>query len=170
MSENFLYCPIVEFIINKKERRFMLSYKLCKSENEFNLTTIDDTVSFLHKHLEKFGDKPEDIKKCIDYALRKDCGKGGFVLHAYYNNNLAGVLVMNTTGMSGFIPENILVYIAVDAKHRGQGFGAQIINEAIKHVEGNIKLHVEYENPAKRLYERLGFTSKYAEMRFENKK
>ncbi|MEA1899074.1 MAG: GNAT family N-acetyltransferase, partial [Bacteroidota bacterium] len=34
---------------------------------------------------------------------------------------------------------------------------------------GNIKLHVEYDNPAKRLYERIGFTTKYAEMRYENK-
>ncbi|MDD3860747.1 MAG: GNAT family N-acetyltransferase, partial [Bacteroidales bacterium] len=74
------------------------------------------------------------------------------------------------TGMSGYIPENILVYIAVDSKHRGKGFGAEIIKEAVKRTKGNIKLHVEYDNPAKRLYERLGFTTKYAEMRFENKK
>jgi predicted GNAT family acetyltransferase len=32
---------------------------------------------------------------------------------------------------------------------------------------GDIKLHVEYDNPrATTLYERLGFTSKYAEMRW----
>ncbi|MDD2413380.1 MAG: GNAT family N-acetyltransferase, partial [Bacteroidales bacterium] len=67
-----------------------------------------------------------------------------------------------------FIPENILVYIAVDGQYRGKGFGAEIIKEAIKNTKGNIKLHVEYDNPAKRLYERLGFTSKYAEMRLEN--
>ena len=33
-------------------------------------------------------------------------------------------------------------------------------------VEGDTKLHVEYDNPAKRLYERLGFENKYAEMRW----
>ena len=148
----------------------MLNYKLCNNENDFNLTSINETVEFLHKHLEQFGDNPTDIRKCIDYALQKDCGKGGFVLQAYYNAQLAGVLVMNNTGMSGFIPENILVYIAVDSKHRGKGFGAEIIKEAVKRTKGNIKLHVEYDNPAKRLYERLGFTTKYAEMRFENKK
>ena len=32
---------------------------------------------------------------------------------------------------------------------------------------GGIALHVEYDNPARRLYERLGFTSKYAEMRYD---
>ena len=30
---------------------------------------------------------------------------------------------MNNTGMKDFIPENILVYIAVDNSQRGKGFG-----------------------------------------------
>lgn len=148
----------------------MLVYKICRNENDFIETSINESVNFLHTHLEQFGDDPKDIRKCIDYALSKECGKGGFILLAYYREKLAGVLIMNKTGMSGFIPENILVYIAVDATHRGKGFGRQIIEEAIKLTDGNIKLHVEYDNPAKRLYERIGFASKYAEMRFENKK
>lgn len=77
---------------------------------------------------------------------------------------------MNETGMEGFIPENILVYIAVDANIRGKGIGKQLINEAISRVNGDVKLHVEYDNPAKNLYERLGFTNKYAEMRFTKNK
>lgn len=148
----------------------MLTYKLYKSTKDINELEIKETVRFLHQHLDEFRDGTEDIKKCIDYALALDQGKGGFILHAHYEGKLAGVLIMNNTGMSGFIPENILVYIAVDAQYRGQGFGAEIIKEAIKHTKGNVKLHVEYDNPAKRLYEKLGFTSKYAEMRFENNK
>lgn len=148
----------------------MLTYKICRKESDFIETSINQSVDFLHTHLEQFGDDPKDIRKCIDYALAKDCGKGGFVFLAYHQKKIAGVLIMNNTGMAGFIPENILVYIAVDSAHRGKGFGRQIIEEAIKNVDGRVKLHVEYDNPAKRLYERLGFTSKYAEMRFENKK
>lgn len=148
----------------------MLTYKLYKSTKDINESEINETVRFLHQHLDEFRDATEDVKKCIDYALSIDHGKGGFILHAHYEAKLAGVLIMNNTGMSGFIPENILVYIAVDAQYRGKGFGAEIIKEAIKNTKGNIKLHVEYDNPAKRLYERLGFTSKYAEMRFENNK
>lgn len=146
----------------------MLTYKLYKSTKDINESEINETVRFLHQHLDEFRDATEDVKKCIDYALSIDHGKGGFILHAHYEAKLAGVLIMNNTGMSGFIPENILVYIAVDAQYRGKGFGAEIIKEAIKNTKGNIKLHVEYDNPAKRLYERLGFTSKYAEMRLEN--
>jgi ribosomal-protein-alanine N-acetyltransferase len=36
---------------------------------------------------------------------------------------------------------------------------------AIENTEGNIALHVEPDNPAKNLYERMGFTNKYLEMR-----
>jgi len=71
--------------------------------------------------------------------------------------------------MVNYIPDRILVYVAVNAKYRGKGFGKQIIEESFKHCDGNVKLHVEYENPAKRLYERIGFTDKYAEMRYKNK-
>ena len=54
-------------------------------------------------------------------------------------------------------------------KYRGKGFGKQIVEECFIHCTGNIKLHVEYDNPAKRLYERIGFATKYAEMRYNNK-
>ena len=73
---------------------------------------------------------------------------------------------MNRTGMTRYIPENILVYVAVDQNLRGKGLGGKIISRALELADGNTALHVEYDNPAKRLYERLGFKSKYAEMRF----
>ena len=41
------------------------------------------------------------------------------------------------------------------------------MDTAARLTEGDLALHVEYDNPAKRLYERLGFRSKYAEMRYQ---
>ncbi|MDX5426634.1 MAG: GNAT family N-acetyltransferase, partial [Bacteroidota bacterium] len=35
--------------------------------------------------------------------------------------------------------------------------------------EGNVALHVEPDNPAKYLYENIGFTNKYLEMRYQKK-
>jgi [ribosomal protein S18]-alanine N-acetyltransferase len=73
---------------------------------------------------------------------------------------------MSRTGMSRYIPENILVYIAVHCEFRNRGIGGEMILRALDLAEGDIKLHVEYDNPAKRAYERIGFTTKYAEMRY----
>jgi ribosomal protein S18 acetylase RimI-like enzyme len=68
--------------------------------------------------------------------------------------------------MSGYIPENILLFIAVHPSARGMGIGGKIIKHSFEISKGDVKLHVEYDNPAKRLYERLGMTTKYAEMRY----
>ena len=47
-----------------------------------------------------------------------------------------------------------------------RGIGGRLIEHCLGLCNGDVKLHVEYDNPAKRLYERLGFESKYAEMRW----
>jgi [ribosomal protein S18]-alanine N-acetyltransferase len=122
-------------------------------------------IDFLYTHLDQFGDTREAIGKCIDFAFGLNGGLGGFALTAEDEGGLVGALVMNRTGMSGYIPENILVYVAVDASKRGKGIGRQLVEYALDETDGDVKLHVEYDNPAKRLYERIGFTTKYAEMR-----
>jgi len=129
--------------------------------------TKEEFIDFLHRHLDQFGDPKDQIELSIDYAFSTVEGKGGFLLAGFWDGKLVGGLVMNKTGMSGYIPDNILVYVAVDTSLRGKGIGAQIIEKSFKLAEGDIKLHVEYDNPAKRLYERLGMTTKYAEMRLK---
>jgi len=147
--------------------------KINKITNESELEKempSEEFIDFLYTHLDKFGDTKSAISKCIDFAFGKNCGLGGFLLAAYWDGELCGELIMNKTGMSEFIPENILVYIAVDSKFRNKGIGNQIVERAIKEADGDVKLHVEYENPAKRLYERIGFSTKYAEMRYKKRK
>jgi [ribosomal protein S18]-alanine N-acetyltransferase len=97
----------------------------------------------------------------------KQLDKGGFVVAARENGKIVGAVVINKTGMSGYIPENILVYIAVDASQRGKGVGKKLMKTAIDLAKGDIALHVEPDNPAKKLYESLGFTNKYLEMRLK---
>ncbi|MBU0696958.1 MAG: GNAT family N-acetyltransferase [Bacteroidetes bacterium] len=127
--------------------------------------TNDAIASFLEVHLDRFGDKKEDILKCLAYVFNPD--RGGFITLGIENEDIVGAVIINETGMDGFIPENILVYIAVHENQRGKGMGSQLMNKAIGHAKGNIALHVEPDNPAKKLYERLGFTNKYLEMRLQ---
>ncbi len=129
----------------------------------------NEIADFLFEHLGAYGDPKDDIMKCLDYALDPGMQAGGFVILARENGKIVGALVMNKTGMSGYIPENILVYIAVDASQRGKGIGGKIMDMAIKMANGAVALHVEADNPARKLYERLGFTNKYLEMRLNRK-
>jgi len=121
-------------------------------------------ADFLFKHLEEYGDEIEDIEKCINYVFEK---VGGLVLIQHVGNEISGVVVINETGMSGYIPENILVYIAVNKKFRGKGMGKRLMQNAIKACKGDVALHVEKDNPARFLYENLGFTNPYLEMRLK---
>ncbi|MCF8373459.1 MAG: GNAT family N-acetyltransferase [Bacteroidales bacterium] len=123
-------------------------------------------IDFLYEHLEEYGDLKTDIAKCVDYALREWQSFGGFILVSHEGEKISGVVVVNQTGMKGYIPENILVYIATHKDFRGQGIGKHLMKETINHAQGNIALHVEPENPARFLYEKVGFTSKYIEMRY----
>jgi GNAT superfamily N-acetyltransferase len=132
------------------------------------MSTLDklNTVEFLHKHLEQYGDQKPDIEKAVQYALQEISLFGGFILEGYNDDdNVIGTVVINRTGMTGYIPDNILVYIAVDNSERGKGYGKDLINKVIDLTEGNIALHVEKDNPARFLYEKVGFTNPYLEMR-----
>jgi ribosomal-protein-alanine N-acetyltransferase len=112
-----------------------------------------------------FGDPKEDIERAIKYAVMDAPSFGGFVLVDYLEEQIAGVVVINKTGMKGYITENILVYIAVNKYIIGKGIGKDLMQKAINDTKGNIALHVEPDNPAIKLYEKLGFTNKYLEMR-----
>ncbi|MDZ7739872.1 MAG: GNAT family N-acetyltransferase [Bacteroidales bacterium] len=153
----------------------MLQTKIYKTEESITSEEKQKTVDFLYTHLDEFGDSKEDIGKSINFALNivdKDANiipLGGFVLNGIMDDKIVCSVIINKTGMSGYIPENILVYIATHRDYRGKGIGKQMMKEALEATEGNVKLHVEPENPARFLYEKIGFTSKYLEMRYNKK-
>ena len=145
----------------------MFTVKRINTEKEMELTIKrQDFIDSMHAFLEQYTDKKEDINACIDYAFSTSDGKGGFILAGFEDDKFVGGVIMNKTGMSGYIPDYILVYVAVDSNCRGKGYGKKLCLDAVMQSDGDVKLHVEYDNPAKGLYEHIGFTSKYAEMRF----
>ncbi len=136
-------------------------------ERKPTIETKNAIADFLFEHLEQFGDPRNDIRRSIDYALKEFDSFGGKILKAEINGTIVGAVVLNRTGMDGYIPENILVYIAVHRDYRGKKIGKYLMQQAIENTEGDLKLHVEPDNPAKFLYEKVGFTSKYLEMRYK---
>lgn len=141
-----------------------MDFKIINHFSGENQTYSNQAIAeFLYTHLEQYGDKTEDILKCIAYVMNPE--KGGNIILGIDENRIVGTVILNNTGMKGFIPENILVYIAVDNRERGKGYGKSLMQKAILIAEGDIALHVEPDNPARKLYEKLGFTNKYLEMR-----
>jgi len=143
----------------------MVLTKVFNLRNKPNLKEKSDLIDFLFENLQEYGDPKPDIEKAVNYALKETTSFGGFILVSYLENEISGIVVVNQTGMKNYIPENILVYIATHKNHRGKGIGKELMQKTIELAEGNIALHVEPDNPARYLYEKVGFISKYLEMR-----
>lgn len=146
----------------------MIEYDLIHSDIQ-NPTSFSrqDIADFLYEHLDEYGDEKKHILSCIGYAYGDEEGQDGFILAAHDDDQIVGAVIINHTNMGGFIPEHILVYIAVHGDYRGQGLGKELMERIINETEGDIALHVEADNPAKYLYEKYGFTNKYLEMRLK---
>jgi GNAT superfamily N-acetyltransferase len=141
-----------------------LEFTRVESFNQFPAwITRDRLVEYFHTTMKPYEDKPEDILRALEYAFNP--ARGGFLMLARLDEELAGALLMLKTGMSGYVPENILVFVTVTPDLRGRGIGRRLIDHSVEQCSGSVKLHVEYDNPARRLYERIGLTTKYAEMR-----
>lgn len=138
-----------------------------RTEDDFpTWTNREKLARFLHHTMKPWEDTEADIHRALDYCFSQAEGKGGFTVLAGMDRRLVGAVVILDTGMGGYVPEHILLFVSVDPELRGRGLGRRLIGEALSACPSAVKLHVEYDNPAKRLYERLGFRSKYAEMRY----
>jgi len=145
-----------------------MKFKISDSVHHPGIPGKNKIANFLYEHLGKYGDKKTDILKCLDYALKETSVAGGFVITGHEESSpeeIIGAVVINHTGMEGYIPGNVLVYIAVHHKHRGKGYGTKLMDKALSMAKGSVALHVEPENPARFLYEKTGFKSKYLEYR-----
>ncbi|HMA76174.1 MAG TPA: GNAT family N-acetyltransferase [Candidatus Krumholzibacteriaceae bacterium] len=152
--------------MGKLENNEIEIYEL-RSDNDFPEWLNSDTLAeFLYESLKPFEDPLPQVKSGIDFALSSTDVKNGFIVLAVKDKKPVGSVVMLQTHMSGYVPDYLLLFVAVDPAERGRGIGGKIIMEAVNRAEGDVKLHVEYDNPAKRLYERLGFVNKYADMRY----
>jgi GNAT superfamily N-acetyltransferase len=145
----------------------MLQTKIFDAINQPTELEKKAIVNFLFENLQEYGDPKKDIQKAIDYSTKEIISFGGFTMLLIRDNEIMGTVVVNQTGMGGYIPENILVYIATNKDHRGEGLGKKLMEKAIEYAKGDIALHVEADNPAKKLYEKFGFTNPYLEMRLK---
>ncbi|WP_369049499.1 GNAT family N-acetyltransferase [Tenacibaculum sp. UWU-22] len=135
--------------------------------NRITPLEMSRVTNFLYTNLEQYGDAKSAIQKSIAYAAKERTGLGGYVFIIEDKVEIIGAVVINKTGMDEYIPENILVYIAIHKEHRGKGLGKKLMHYAIDNCKGDIALHVEKNNPAKFLYQQLGFTNPYLEMRLK---
>ena len=145
----------------------MVKTKIFNEQNKPSESEKSEVVDFPFDNLQEYGDPKHQIERAIDYSIKDFTSFGGFTMVLIEEEEIRAAVVVNKTGMDGYIPENILVYIATDKNHRGKGIGKKLLQSTIENAEGDIALHVDADNPAKKLYEKFGFTNPYLEMRLK---
>jgi [ribosomal protein S18]-alanine N-acetyltransferase len=122
-------------------------------------------ADFFHETMRPWQDTRPDVVKALNYVFGAAPGQGGFLVLAREQGRRAGALLMLDLALGGFVADHLLLFVSVEPEQRGRGLGRRIIECALGQCPGTVKLHVDFENPAGRLYERLGFEKKYYEMR-----
>jgi len=125
-----------------------------------------EIISFLYEQLKETGESKEQIGFALDYAMNSNPLAGGFVLRMKEGNKIAAIVVMNKTGMQGYVPENILVYIAIHPNFRGQGLAKKMMTRAMQLAKGDIAMHVYDDDPAYHLSKVMGFEPAFLQMRY----
>lgn len=147
-----------------------MTYQLLSGNDNATILVKSQIAQFLDEHLEQYGDNILAIYKCLDFALSKYPHQGGFVMLAQENDKLLGAVVMCKTGMESFVPENLLVYLAVHRDYRKEGIGKTLLGKALDFAKGDVALHVNLDNTAVKFFEAAGFQTRYTEMRLQRKR
>ena len=122
--------------------------------------TEEEMITFFHETMKPFEDEPGDIKAALDYMYSKNGGKGGFLMVSRVNGELGGALLMLNTGMGGYVPENILLFVTIDPKLRGQGIGRRMMTDLYRRLQPLDRLSFWTATPAAAEYYRhLGLMS-----------
>lgn len=121
-------------------------------------------VRFLIEHTENAAKK--EIEDAIEYALKIKPSFGGFIMVAHEDRAIRAAIVANRTGMEGYVPNNIFVFVT---QHRDflniENEMLALLRQAINHTKGDVALHVKPDNPTRALFEKIGFEAQYLELR-----
>lgn len=121
-------------------------------------------IRFLLANTENASKK--SIEEAVEYALKTKPSFGGFVLTAQVNQEIVAVIVANRTGMAAYNPSHIFVYLSVAPSFIDQEDLLQhFITKAISYSDGEVAMHVKPDNPALRVFHKLGFSAEYLELR-----
>ncbi|CAH8295030.1 ribosomal protein S18 acetylase RimI-like enzyme [Mariniflexile fucanivorans] len=142
-----------------------MTIKTFDAFTRLSINDINRITNFLFEYSDEARDTKSAIRKSLLYAAKEIPGLGGYVFVMEYKNEIIGATVVNKTGMNEYIPENILVYIAVETSFREKGIAKALIAHTIAYCDGDISKHINKDNPAIKLFEKQGFKTRNIEMR-----
>ncbi len=125
-------------------------------------------VEFICQHTPSTDKK--DVVEALDYALKEKPSFGGFILAIKKGRAFIASIVVNNTGMQGYKPGNIFVYVTVHKDYeQDEEVLTEIMCKALDMSNGDVALHIDPQSPVIQFYQKLGFTQRTLELRMNKK-
>ncbi len=138
----------------------MTEFKVLSSAEIVTSMEMLRIADFLFDNLLLCDDNKAEILKAIEYALSRFPHQGGFVITNADSEGLAGVVVINKTGMDGFFPENLLIYIAARKGLTDDSIINELVRRSKEFAKGRIGLKCHHESPLIPMFEKFGFATR----------
>ena len=121
-------------------------------------------VQFLCENLEDSWIEQDAVLQAVEYAIKEVPSFGGFILTTEINEQIIAAIIVNKTGMGGYMPEYVAVLNAIAPNYRGKGITKSLIEKAINLGKGDISLLVKNCGPKELILENLTVEAKYMQM------
>lgn len=83
------------------------------------------------------------ITHLVDYALKEISSFGGFVVTEEAGDEILGIMVVNNTGMEGYMPNNLIVASAFLPSSGKQGSKKRILQKIMHITRGDTALLIK---------------------------
>jgi phosphosulfolactate synthase (CoM biosynthesis protein A) len=125
-------------------------------------------VAFICSHTPNTNKK--DVIEALDYALKEKPSFGGFILAMKKDHAFIASIVVNNTGMQGYKPGNIFVYVTIHEDYQNdEQVLKEIMCKALDMSNGDVALNIDPKSPVIQFYQKLGFTQRTLELRLNKK-
>ena len=97
-------------------------------------------IGFLRQYSEATWMDTTAILKAVEYAIKETPSFGGFIVTAEEKGKIVAALIVNKTGMQGYMPEYITVLQAVLPTYNKDTIYNDLIAKAIALTKGDIAM------------------------------
>jgi len=97
-------------------------------------------IGFLRQYSEATWMDTTAIQKAVEYAIKETPSFGGFIVTAEENGKIVAALIVNKTGMHGYMPEHIVVLQAILPTYIKGSINNDLTAKAIALTKGDIAM------------------------------
>jgi len=121
-------------------------------------------IGFLSQYSEATWLDKNAINQAVDYAIKEIPSFGGFIVTAEENHQIIAALIVNKTGMQGYMPQNIAVLNAVLPAYENSPIVKEIKAKAMMLTRGDIAMVVNNQGTKDMELQNMTAKAKYMQL------